>query len=34
MKLRFEADLDYQTAAVGAVCDLFKGQDINRTELK
>jgi type III restriction enzyme len=32
MKLRFEPDLDYQTAAVDAVCDLFKGQDINRTE--
>ena len=32
MKLKFEADLDYQTAAVDAVCDLFKGQDINRTE--
>jgi type III restriction enzyme len=32
MKLRFEADLDYQTAAVDAVCGLFKGQDINRTE--
>ncbi|MCE2974231.1 MAG: DEAD/DEAH box helicase family protein, partial [Sediminibacterium sp.] len=32
MKLRFEPDLDYQTAAVNAVCDIFKGQDINRTE--
>ena len=32
MKLKFEADLDYQSAAVNAVCDLFKGQDINRTE--
>jgi type III restriction enzyme len=32
VKLKFEADLDYQTAAVDAVCDLFKGQDINRTE--
>lgn len=32
MKLQFEADLTYQTAAVDAVCDLFKGQDINRTE--
>ncbi|MBA3999376.1 DEAD/DEAH box helicase family protein [Brevundimonas sp.] len=32
MKLKFEPDLDYQTAAVNSVCDLFKGQDINRTE--
>lgn len=32
MKLRFESDLDYQLDAIEAVCDLFKGQDINRTE--
>lgn len=32
MKLRFEPDLDYQLQAIEAVCDLFKGQDINRTE--
>lgn len=32
MRLKFEPDLNYQTAAVNAVCDLFKGQDINRTE--
>ncbi len=32
MKFRFESDLAYQTNAVEAVCDLFKGQDINRTE--
>ena len=32
MKFRFESDLPFQIAAVEAVCDLFKGQDINRTE--
>lgn len=32
MKLKFESDLDYQIQAIEAVCDLFKGQDINRTE--
>jgi type III restriction enzyme len=32
VKLRFESDLDYQHQAIEAVCDLFKGQDINRTE--
>ncbi len=32
MKLHFEPDLDYQHAAVEAVCDLFRGQEINRTE--
>ncbi len=32
MKLRFEPDLAYQRAAVDAVCDLFKGQEIGRTE--
>lgn len=32
MKLRFESDLDYQLHAIESVCDLFKGQDINRTE--
>lgn len=32
MKLRFESDLDYQLQAIESVCDLFKGQDINRTE--
>lgn len=32
MKLRFESDLDYQLQAIEAVCDLFKGQDITRTE--
>ena len=32
MKLRFEAGLDHQLQAIDAVCDLFSGQDINRTE--
>lgn len=32
MKLHFEADLDFQRAAIEAVCDLFRGQEINRTE--
>ncbi|HVC34983.1 MAG TPA: DEAD/DEAH box helicase family protein [Chloroflexota bacterium] len=32
MKLHFEPDLDYQHAAIEAVCDLFRGQEICRTE--
>lgn len=32
MKLLFEADLDYQHAAIEAICDLFRGQEICRTE--
>ncbi|MBX8643489.1 MAG: DEAD/DEAH box helicase family protein [Thermoplasmata archaeon] len=32
MKLHFESDLDYQQAAIEAVCDLFRGQEICRTE--
>ncbi len=32
MKLHFESDLDYQQAAIEAVCQLFRGQEINRTE--
>src|SRR6185503_4338060 len=32
MKLHFEADLDYQLQAIEAVCDLFRGQEICRTE--
>jgi type III restriction enzyme len=32
MRLRFEPDLDYQKAAIEAVADLFRGQEINRTE--
>ena len=32
MKLHFEPDLDYQHAAIESVCDLFRGQEICRTE--
>ncbi|MDP4014918.1 MAG: DEAD/DEAH box helicase family protein [Candidatus Nanopelagicales bacterium] len=32
MKLRFEADLEYQADAIDAVCGLFTGQEICRTE--
>ena len=32
MKLKFEPDLDFQLQAVEAVCDLFRGQEICRTE--
>ena len=32
MKLHFEPNLDYQLHAVDAVCDLFRGQEICRTE--
>ena len=32
MKLHFEPNLDYQIAAIHAVCDLFRGQEICRTE--
>ena len=32
MKLHFEPDLDYQKAAIESVADLFRGQEINRTE--
>ena len=32
LKLRFEPDLDFQLQARGAVCDLFRGQEICRTE--
>ncbi|MGV8893840.1 MAG: type III restriction-modification system endonuclease [Burkholderiaceae bacterium] len=32
MKLHFEPNLDYQHAAIDAVCGLFRGQDICRTE--
>lgn len=32
MKFHFESDLDYQLAAVEAVCDLFRGQETCRTE--
>ena len=33
MKLRFEADLDFQLQAVEAVCGLFRGQEVCQTEL-
>jgi type III restriction enzyme len=32
MKLHFEPDLDYQKTAVEAVCDLFRGQEMCRTQ--
>jgi type III restriction enzyme len=32
MKLHFEPNLDYQLAAIEAVCDLFRGQEVCRTE--
>jgi restriction endonuclease len=32
MKLHFEPNLDYQRAGIEAVCDLFRGQEICRTE--
>jgi type III restriction enzyme len=32
MKLHFEPDLDYQNLAIESVADLFRGQEINRTE--
>lgn len=32
MKLHFEFDLGYQLQAVEAVCDLFRGQEVCRTE--
>ena len=32
MKFQFEPDLDYQQQAIAAVCDLFLGQEICRSE--
>ena len=32
MKLHFEPKLDYQQAAIESVCDLFRGQEVCRTE--
>ena len=32
MKLHFEDDLDYQKAAIQSVVDLFRGQEISRSE--
>lgn len=31
MKLHFEPNLDYQHAAIEAVCEIFKGQEICRS---
>lgn len=32
MKLHFEPNLDYQLQAIEAVCDIFRGQEVCRTE--
>ena len=32
LQFRFEPDLDYQQAAIAAVCDLFRGQESGRSE--
>ena len=32
MKIQFESDLDFQHEAIEAVCELFRGQEICRTE--
>ncbi|MDP1086168.1 hypothetical protein Q6245_27775, partial [Klebsiella pneumoniae] len=32
MKLNFEPNLDYQLQAIESVCDLFRGQEVCRTE--
>ncbi|PZM86324.1 MAG: restriction endonuclease subunit R [Candidatus Melainabacteria bacterium] len=32
MKLHFEPNLDYQHSAIEAVCDVFRGQEVCRTE--
>lgn len=32
MKLHFESDLDFQLQAIEAVCDIFRGQEVCRTE--
>ena len=32
MRLQFESDLDFQLDAIEAVCDLFRGQEVCRTE--
>ena len=32
MKLHFESDLDFQLQAIEATCDLFRGQEVCRTE--
>lgn len=32
LHFKFEANLDFQLQAVEAVCDVFHGQEIDRTE--
>ena len=32
MKFHFEPNLDYQLQAIEAICDLFRGQEVCRTE--
>lgn len=32
MKFKFEPNLEYQLQAIEAVCDLFRGQELNRSE--
>ena len=32
MKLQFEPDLDFQLSAIESVCDLFRGQEVYRSE--
>ena len=32
MKFQFERDLDFQLAAIQSVCDLFRGQEVGRSE--
>lgn len=32
MKFHFESNLDFQDQAIKAICDLFRGQEISRTE--
>ena len=32
MKLHFEDNLDYQQAAIASVVELFKGQEVSRSE--
>lgn len=32
MRLHFEPDLDFQLQAIKSVCDLFRGQEVSRTE--
>ena len=32
MKLHFEPDLDYQLEAIEAICGVFRGQELCRTD--